>query len=46
MLLLRTRIVKALVTGANGFLGSYVVRQLLDQDDQVRIDLIDINDVF
>ncbi|MDG2015376.1 MAG: SDR family oxidoreductase [Pirellulaceae bacterium] len=37
---------KALVTGANGFLGSYVVRQLLDQDDQVRIDLIDINDVF
>lgn len=27
---------KALVTGANGFLGSYVVRQLLDQDDQVR----------
>ncbi len=28
--------VKALVTGANGFLGSYIVKQLLDRDYQVR----------
>ncbi len=27
---------KALVTGANGFLGTYLVRQLLDRDYQVR----------